>query len=152
MEQILATFGIQWEVLTVQIVNFGVLLGLLWYFLYRPLLTLIEKRRTHIIEGVANAEKAEAALRDADAKRVEVLAGAGLEAETILANARMSAQAREASLIALAEEKAERVVSEAQLRAESVKRQALEESREDIARMVVLGAERLMRKNNSSTT
>lgn len=149
MEQILDTFGIQWEVLTVQIVNFAVLLGLLWYFLYRPLLSLIEKRRTQIIEGVANAEKAEASLRDADAKRAEVLAHAGLEAESILGNARTSAQAKESQLVALAEEKAARLVSEAELRAESLKQQALVESKEDIARMIVLGAERLMRQKTT---
>ncbi len=145
MEQILETFGIKWEVLTVQIVNFAVLLGLLWYFLYRPLLSLIEKRRTQIIESVANAEKAELSLRDADAKRAEVLAHAGMEAETILTQARTSAKAKEESLVALAEEKASRLVREAEIRAESLKQHAVEESREEIARMVVLGAQKLMR-------
>jgi F0F1-type ATP synthase membrane subunit b/b' len=78
-----------------QVVNFGILLSVLWYILYRPITNLIESRRAQIIEGVANAERAETALRDSDAKKTDILAKASLEAEAIMTQARESAKKKE---------------------------------------------------------
>jgi F-type H+-transporting ATPase subunit b len=150
MEQLISTFGIDWRILLVQIVNFSVLLGLLWYILYRPLVTLIENRRAQIIKGVADAERADVALRDADAKKTDIIAGASVEAEKIVAAARESGKAKEAQLMKEAQEKYERTLTEATLKGEEIKREALEESREEIARLIVLGAEKTLRSGTSS--
>lgn len=146
MEQIVNVFGIDWKVLTVQVVNFAVLLGLLWYFLYRPMLTLIEKRRTQIIEGVANAERAEVALKDAGTKKAEIVTKASREAEDIVAAAREAGKQKEANMVREAEAKAARIVTEATMRAEESQREALEKSKDDIARLVVLGVEKTLRE------
>ncbi len=146
MEKILEVFGIDWRILFVQIVNFSVLLALLWYLLYRPMLRLIEGRRTQIIEGVAKAERADAALREADSKRAEIITAASLEAESIVASARTRGKEKEAAAVAEAEEKARRIAAEASARAEELKRHALAESREEIAKLVVLGVEKTLRE------
>jgi F-type H+-transporting ATPase subunit b len=149
MEQILDVFGIDWKILIVQVVNFTVLLALLWYLLYRPLLGLIEKRRTQIIEGVANAERAEVALKDADTKKAEIVTKASREAEGIVASARDAGKQKEAQLVREAEAKAGRIVAEANMRAEEAHREALLKSRDDIARLVVLGVEKTLREKVS---
>lgn len=146
MEQILDVFGIDWRILIVQIVNFSILLGVLWYLLYGPLLRLIESRRTQIIEGVANAERAEAALRDADAKKAELITKASVEAEGILSTARTSGKQREAAIVTEAEQKAARLLAEATMKAEETQREALEKSREEIAKLIVLGVEKTLRE------
>lgn len=149
MEPIFGVFGIDWKVLVVQIFNFSVLLGVLWYFLYRPLLRLIESRREQIIEGVANAERAEAALKDADAKKAGIIAAASMEADTIIAGARESGKVREHTIVKLAEEKAERIVNEARLQSEGIKRDTLDETKEEVARLIVLGTEKMLREKRN---
>lgn len=146
MEQILNVFGIDWKVLFVQVVNFSILLGLLWYLLYRPLVRLIESRRAQIIEGVANAERADVALRDADAKKAAIITKASLEAEEMMRLAREHAKSKETSIVHAAEEKAERVLVEATMRAEELQREAVEKSRADIASLIVLGVEKTLRE------
>jgi F-type H+-transporting ATPase subunit b len=133
-------------------VNFSVLLGLLWYFLYTPLLTLIEKRRTQIIEGVANAERAEAALQDADAKKLEITTKATLDAEAVIQAARQAGKLKEEQIVVAATERQERIITEATLKGEEIKREALEESKEEIARLIVLGVEKTIRESATART
>lgn len=145
MEQIFGVFGVDLKILIVQMVNFGLLFGILWYVLYKPLTRFIEKRRAQIIEGVAKAERAETMLADASAKKASIITQAALESEKMLAQARESAKAKEDVLVRMAQEKAERITAEAALAAEDAKRTALEESKEELARMIVLGVEKTLR-------
>jgi F-type H+-transporting ATPase subunit b len=145
MEQLIDTFGINWKILIVQIVNFFILLALLKYLLYGPFVNLIESRRAQIIKGVADAERADSALRDADAKKTDILANASIEAEKIVATARETGKTREAELLKEGQQKYERMLVEANMKSEEIKRTALEESKEEIARLIVLGIEKTLR-------
>ncbi len=146
MEQIIDTFGIDWKIILIQMVNFSILLGVLWYVLYRPLIKLIEKRRAQIIKGVADAERAEAALKDADSKKSEILAEASMEAEKIITASKETAKKKEAEILKEGKYKYDRLLTEAKLKAEEIKREALEESREELAKLIVLGVEKTIRK------
>lgn len=142
MDQIIATFGIDWKILLIQVLNFSVLLWALWHFLHKPLTALIESRRAQIIEGVANAERAAMLLKDSDAKKAEILTSAALEVEALMARARESARVREATIMQEAQEKYDRALVEAHLKGEEIERAALIKSREEIARLIVLGVEK----------
>jgi len=146
MEQIIDVFGIDWKILVVQIINFSVLLGVLWYFLYKPLTNLIENRRAQIIKGVADAERAEAALKDADTKKADILAKASIEAQDIVNASRTSGKAREAEIVKEAQEKYERMMAEAALKSEEIQREALAKSKQEIAKLVVLGVEKTLKE------
>lgn len=146
MEQIIDVFGIDWKILLVQIVNFTLLLGVLWYFLYKPLTTLIENRRAQIIKGVADAERAEVALKDADTKKADILAKASIEAQDIVNASRTSGKAREAEIVKEAQEKYERMLKEATQKSEELHREALARSKQDIAKLVVLGVEKTIKE------
>jgi F-type H+-transporting ATPase subunit b len=145
MSQIFSVFGVEWKILLVQIVNFAVLLGILWYLLYKPLTKLIEGRRAQIIEGVAKAERAENMLNEAGSKKAEIITQATLKAESIIAQARETGKSKEEVMTKLAQEKAARLLEEARARSEELKRQTLDESREEIAALVVLGIEKTLR-------
>ncbi len=149
MQEFVTVFGLDWKVLIIQIINFTLLLGVLWYFLYTPLMNLIESRRAQIIKGVADAERAEVALKDADAKKGEIITKATLEAEAVLALARDNAKKKEAQLVRQAQEKYERTLAEATLKGEEIKQESLRESREEIAKLIILGTEKVLREQTS---
>ncbi len=149
MEQLIHTFGIDWKILLAQVVNFAVLLGVLWYFLYQPLLSFIEARREKIIQGVADAERAETALKDADAKKSDIIANASIEAEHIIATARETGKSKEADLVQEGQRKYDRLLQEATLKGEELEREALERSKEEIARLIVLGVEKTLRQSRT---
>ena len=144
MNQLFATFGIDWRLLLVNVVNFGLLLFILWRFLYKPLTSMLEKRRELVAQGVEAAQAAQAKLEEIKASRAHALASAGKEADTILSNARRSAGEEGRTIVAQSEDAAASVLKEAELQAKEIKKTAIEESKEEVAQLIVLGMERAM--------
>ncbi len=149
MSEILGVFGIDFRVLILQAVNFGIVLVVLWYFLYRPLINLIEKRRKDTIEAVANAERAAAELSEADATRKDIITKANKEAEQLVLSAREQAKDTESKLVHDAQARADQLIAEARAQGDEAKKRALAESREEIAKLTVLGVEKLLREKRT---
>jgi F-type H+-transporting ATPase subunit b len=143
MTQLLAAFGIDWRLLVINLINFGVLLWALWYFLYGPLTRMLDERRARVIQGVRDAEEAERHLQEVRESREGFLAQAGKEADTVVSNARTAAAAKERAVAAAAEAAAIRTLDEAKQEADAMKIRAMEESKKEVAKLVVLGMERL---------
>lgn len=146
MAEIFATFGIDWKLLLVQVVNFGVLLAVLWYVLYRPVIRLVRERQEHIAQGVRDAEAAQQERERIEQERNERLTAASKEAEAVIEQARDRAQEKEAQLVADAQARSERIIQESTERATDMKEQALAESQDEIARLAVLAAEKVLRE------
>lgn len=146
MSQLFAAFGIDWRLLIINLINFGVLLAALRYFLYKPLTSMLENRRHKVAEGVHAAEQSQAKLREIEEARGGILAQAGSEADEMLKKARLAAQEKERATVQAAEAAAARIQSEAEMRAVELKAQAIEESKQEVAKLVVLGMERMAQK------
>ncbi|MDO8664818.1 MAG: hypothetical protein Q7K44_04745 [Candidatus Liptonbacteria bacterium] len=145
MEKILDVFGIDWRLLVINAINFGILLLALRYFLYRPIMDMLERRREKVAEGVKNAELAERELQETEAARAVVLAKAGKEADSLLAHGRERGLNKEKELIAAGETAAESLLKEAENQAKELKARAINESKEEVAKLIVLGMEQTMR-------
>lgn len=148
MNQLLTTFGINWQLLIAQAVNFGLLLLILWYFLYRPVLRILDERRKKIAEGVRTAALADQKLEDAKTEGQGIVGQAAREAEGLVAAARTRAEARGEEIAKAAEARAQATLKDAAERAEEAKRQALKESEREIARAAMLAAEKILREKS----
>lgn len=142
MSELLTAFGIDWRLLVINLINFGVLLWVLWYFLYTPLTTMLEERRQKVAQGVQDAADAAAQLAEVEHTRAQVLAGAGREADDVLSHARSAAVAKERELVAAGERAAQSIVKDAEAQARELRAQALEESKQEVAKLIVLGMEK----------
>jgi len=149
MSELFAAFGINWQLLLVQAFNFGFLLFVLWYFLYTPILKLIDDRQKKIAEGVRTAEAAERTLADAKEESDGIVGDAAREAEGLVAAARVRADERGADIVKSAEARAAATLKEAQERAEEAQRLALKKSEQEIARAAMLAAEKILTEKNA---
>ena len=144
MSKILDVFGIDWRLLAVNIVNFGILLYLLKRFAYGPIMSALEARRQKVSEGVRNADLAERKLKKIEASQDEILTKAGKEADALLARGREAGMAREKELILEGEAAVTSLIKDAESQAKEMKAQAIAESREEVAKLIVLGMEKTM--------
>ena len=147
MSEILGIFGIDIHLLIAQAINFGILLLALWYFLYRPVVALLEKRRGVIEEGVKHAEEAKIEREKVTAERDGIIASATHEGAELVAEAKMRAKEHEADVVRDAGAKSERILEDARARAEEEQRELLASTKEDVAKMIVLGAEKVLRES-----
>ena len=149
MEQLVAVFGLDWKLLLIQAVNFLLLLAALTYFLYRPILNLMERRQKEIEEGVTAAREAQEDRNRAKAEHVVVVSRAEKEAEDIVGRAVESAKGKESEIVASARTQEERILAEAELRSKEIARRIEAESREEVSRVAVLAAEKILRQELS---
>lgn len=144
MDGLLSAFGIDWKLLVAQGINFGVLLVALYFFLYKPVLKMMEERRLLVAKGVEDAERATEKLAGADKAATEVVAKADKEAADLLATARDAAGTERTRLVKEAEARAAAIASDAEARAKEASAKALRESEQEIARLAVLAAAKVM--------
>lgn len=149
MGDLFTTFGLDVKLLIIQVVNFGLLLLILWKFLYTPVLRMIDQRRGTIAEAVKKAEAADQRLADADTEGKSIVASAGREAEGLVASGRSKATQEGAEILKRTQEKADQLLADASARAEEAKRQALTAGQKEIARAAMLAAEKILREKHS---
>lgn len=144
MQEIVHAFGIDWRLIVIQVFNFAILAGALWYFLYTPVLKLIADREAKIKKGVQDAEKAESALKDADAEKTKILKEAHGEAGMIVARGTERAEEKTKALEQESADKIAKQIAVAKEQAEELKAKALKESEAEIAKAALLGAEKIL--------
>lgn len=142
MQAVLDTFGIDWHLLLINAVNFGLLLLALWYFLYAPVLKMLEERRSKVAQGVHDAQAAVRKLSEIERSRSAILAAAGKDADALLAEAHSTGIQKERELVAHGETAAATLLKDAEAQAAELKARALEESKKEVAKLIVLGIEK----------
>ncbi len=146
MQQLFSAFGVSWNLLIAQAVNFTIVLVALWYFLYKPVGAMLAKRQELIAKGVRDAEQAAATFARADSEAADRVKAADTEAEQIMTAARDSAGAEKARLLKEADERAAAIARDAETRAAETHARAQRESERDIARLAVLAAEKVLQE------
>ena len=91
MGETLQQLGIQWPKLIAQVVNFAIVLFILWKFAYKPVLNMLEQRRQKIADGMANADKIKAELAATEANRRAILDKANADSNKFIEEARIAA-------------------------------------------------------------
>lgn len=149
MSELFAAFGINGKLIIAQMVNFGALLFLLWYFLYGPILKMLDERREKIAKGVKDAEEAAARLASSHEEGKEIVGKAVKESEGLISEARTRADEKGVEIVKAAQSRADAVLAEAMARADEARRQALAASEKEIAKTAMLAAERILREKRA---
>ncbi len=146
MDEIINAFGIDTRLIIIQVVNFGILMVALGYFLYKPILRVLKEREDKIAQGLQDAEAAAQAKAEASEEKQSILTNAHMEAEEVAKRAKSAADTIAAEIMATAQAKAGAVLSEAEIKSEQIKSAALKESEKEIATLAVLAAEKVLRQ------
>ena len=146
MEGIAAAFGVNWKLLLIQIVNFGILLFVLQKFLYKPLLAMVDKRKIQIEKGIENALDAETKLNDAKTEADVLISEAKKKGLLSIESAKDSARAAGEGIVKRAEEEKTRQLSQARTEGERIKEKALADASDEIIKLSILAAEKVLRK------
>lgn len=137
LQQIASTFGVDWPHLAAQMVSFGIVCALLYWFAYGPILQMLEARREQIAAGLANAEKIRVELARIAAEREQILDTANLEGRRLVEEARVAAARAGADEARRATAAAERILERAREQSERERAQMLADVKHEIGRLVV---------------
>ena len=132
--------------LIVQIIVFLLLVGFTMKYVWPPIAAALDERAKKIADGLAAADKAKAELADADKRVGEELAKSRADTAQMLADAERRAQAIIEEAKGRATEEANKIIAAAKAEADQAAVQAREQLREQVAGLVVKGAEQILRR------
>src|SRR3989442_14490590 len=133
--------------LIVQLVNFLILLAILWRLLYRPFLAKMEERRAAIKKALEEAQAARAEAARQQEENAARLRQAHAEAAAIHQQALKAASEEQRRLVAAARREAQQLVESAKAQTDADIRRAREELRREVAELSTAVAEKLIRKS-----
>ena len=121
MNALLDQLGIDWQLFLSQAVNFFILLAVLTYFVYKPLIKVIKERTQKIKTGLEKAEEADIRLKEIDVigkEKIKVAEQKGIE------------------IIKETEQKAKDLANELQKKNEEKQAQMQKEAKEQLAKQL----------------
>ena len=145
MLSVIEQFGINGKLVLAEAVNFLVVLGILYYFVFRKVATFLDERNKTIQTGVENAQKAEETLAGAELEKAQILTDAEKEASQNISESVTKAKERESEILSSANDKAGEILEESKKRGEAEKQSIIDSSSEEIAKMITLGAEKVLK-------
>ena len=140
----LAVLGIDTPFLLAQVVNFLILLALLRWLLYRPLLDMLRKRQETIAAGLKAAEASQAKAAALDRETTEHLAVARQRAKQIVDEARSQAEVIAAEIQATASRDAEALLERTREQLAREKEALMSQAEQELGALVVRATERIL--------
>lgn len=145
MESILHTFHIDWKLLLAQAINFAIVVAVLGFGVFKPLMKKMTERSQYITDGIDNAKLAKQNLLEAEKEYQKILNNAKNEATAILRSAQEQAVKTEREAVDLAQEKVKEVISRGKIQLAEMKLQTLADARVSLADLVVAATEKIIK-------
>ncbi len=138
--------GISWQGLVVGLVNFALLLLLLYVFLYKPVLGMLNERQARIKESMERVEEIrEQAARTEEQVRVQ-LEAARREGQAIVAQAQLMGERLKEEAREEARKEAGLLIARARADIEREREIAMDELRAQFVDLALLAAEKVIRE------
>ena len=134
---LLQDLGVDGPKLIAQLINFAIVLFVLWRFAYKPVFEMLETRRKTIAESMDNAEKIKTELAETQAERDKVLAEANQKAQQMTADAKEAAKQVGEAEGQKAVKQAEEIIRKAREATEADRDSMMAELKAEIGRLVV---------------
>lgn len=141
---LIKALGLDVRILFAQLLNFSVLVFVLWRFAYKPVLNILEDRRLKIKQGIDDAEEATKNLSLAVEDRKKIILKARKEASQLIENAQQQALIKQNEIIAKAKEDINAMMEKEKNSIKIEKEVTLSEIKGEVSALIVLGLQKFL--------
>jgi len=142
--ELLNSLGINGKLLLAQIINFLILLFVLYKFAYGPVLKMLDERTKKIEKGMKDAEASGKKLEEIAAREKGILDEARNQAKEIVKRSEDTAVKQAEEIVIVAKDQTLRMVETAQKQIEQEKNKILAEAKAEIANLVMAATEKII--------
>lgn len=143
---VLGTLGIDYKLFLAQLVNFGIVIFVMWKWVYTPLLKVMDERARKIEQGLKEAEASGSLLRASADQGSQIVTDARKEAKTILDAAAASAETERQEAAKKARAEVEKIVASGRDQLKQEQRKMVAEAKAQVGDLVVMATERVLRQ------
>lgn len=144
MEELIIKLGIDWKLLIAQIVNFGLLMFLLYKFAYGPMIKFLDKRSKKIADGILNAEEMDKRKKEIEEQGRKIAGKAQEKANELLKESKELAEKEYNRLIEEAREKVKKAIEEAKESISNEKELAIEDAKTELGNLVLMATKKVL--------
>lgn len=148
--ELLNNLGINGSLLLAQLINFGILLFVLYKFAYGPVLKMLEDRTKKIEKGLQDAEASHKKLAEISEKESAVLVEARKNAQEIIKKSEEVAVKNAEGIITLAKVQSDKLVEDAKKQIKQEKDKILLEAKSEVANLVMIATEKIIHEKLDS--
>lgn len=146
MNDLISAFGLDYRVMIANIINFTILMLILYKIGYKPILKFVQDRTSKIESGLANAKAAAKHLEQAKAEQEAILVEARKEAQQVLANANDQAKKQADAFVEKSRNEAQAVVDKAKKDIRTEHEKMIQEAKSELSGLVLLASEKLLQE------
>lgn len=138
--------GLYWQQFLWQLAAFIILLVILWRFLYRPILRVLDERANRVRNSMETAERVQREMAEMEERSREALEDARRQAQVIISQAQQAANNIQVNAQESAREQANQIVASAQDEIDKARVNAMEDLRRQVADLAISAASRVVRR------
>ncbi|MFA7209518.1 MAG: F0F1 ATP synthase subunit B [Parcubacteria group bacterium] len=142
--ELLDNLGIDGRLLLAQLINFVILLAVLYKFAYGPVLKILEERTKKIENGLKDAEESHKKLAEISEKEAAVLVEARKNAQQIIKKSEETAVKNAEEIMALAKDQSNKILEQAKKQIEQEKEKILAEVKTEVAGLIMVAAGKIV--------
>lgn len=143
----IAALGINLKALGFQVVNFIILLVILKVVAYKPILSMLERRRKTIEDSLDKAKQIEETHAKLEEKSQTILDKAKADADKLVKQAKEVGESVKNELVEEAKRQQQQLVEQTKSQIESEKLKMLDEAKKELGYLVVSAASKVIEKN-----
>ena len=137
MQELITTFHIDWKLVIAQLINFVIVLFVLYKFAYGPILKMMTERTEKIEKGIENAKNAEKKLAEIKESERTALIEARRQSLEIVTKAEEVATKSKEEIMIVAKEQSKKILEKAEKDIEIERAKMMHEVKGYIAELVV---------------
>ena len=146
MDSLIEVFHINTSLLLTQMVNFAIVISVLYFFALKPLTKIMKDRTATIEKSLEDAQKIDTKLEETETEYKKVLNKAKKEANDILAKAQEQSDEKREEMIKKAKEEIGHVISDEKEKIQQEKMKMLKEVKAEVTDLVVDCTEKVLEK------
>jgi len=150
MDEFVQTFHVDWKLLIAQLVNFGIVLFVIWRFALKPLMGIMAKRSEEIEKSLSDAKRIERELAETEQIKDDRLLEAKKEAQQIIALASAEAEKIRTTKIEQTKQEIQKVVDQTKVQIAAEKVAMLREAKQELGNLVISATEKVLAKKITS--
>ncbi|MBF8280551.1 MAG: atpF [Candidatus Magasanikbacteria bacterium] len=143
-ESFVQLLGINWKLFLAQLVNFVIVLLVLWRWVFKPLVKHMDERSKKIEKSLDDAKLIEERMKNSVAERENILKEARHEAQKVIAEGKETADKRREEMMSKAKDEVTNVIAAAKLQIAHDQVSARVELRQETASLVAALTEKIL--------
>ncbi len=145
-EGVVGMFGLNWKLFLAQLINFGIILFVLWKWVFGPVTKGLSQRTAKIEDSLKDAQKIAEERETFDSWKQGEIGQVRAEATQIISKAKTDAEKMRQEILDLTKKDQEKLVIGAQEKLEQEKQAMLDSVKNELAELVVSATESVLKQ------